>query len=212
MQHRFAGRHRLVVLAVLSLICAPSISAKAEPKHDAQQNLLANHKKRKAKHAKAEARKKKKTKLEEQIENACSVFSGIVEEVLKGPFGEYETIILKNYEVIKSSFFHKFKSPESLEISGFGGDTEDLPKKDDNLAVFVCPNKEEDSWRTIGKFDNWHKRFWSLNNYADRPGFMWIDKDDKNLDRIRKIAWDRLHGKWYGNVNFECKQDITADK
>ena len=146
--------------------------------------------------------------LEEQIDFACSVFSGKVEEVLRSLFGESEAIILKDYEVIKSSYFHKFSKPKTLEISGFSGKhlkKMKTPKQDDFVMVFVCPNFKKKSWKSRGRYKKWHKRYWKMNRYVKRAGLVYVDKDEKNLNEARKIAWDKYHGKWYGKNKFVCR-------
>ena len=146
--------------------------------------------------------------LLEQIKFSCSTFFGKVEEILRSVQGESEAVTLTDYEVLKSPFFNKFRKPDSLEITGFWDDRLGmlpLPEKGALVLVFVCPNFKAQTWKTLGRFDKWHKRYWTLNRYVSDAGMVMVGVEEEELIRARQICWDLYHGKWYGKEGFKCR-------
>jgi hypothetical protein len=147
--------------------------------------------------------------IAEQVNNAGSIFAGRVKRVIEVIPDQTWAVILENYQIIKrGELTREGWQPRYLEISGFARPSlcgPAPPRVGDEVIVFVCPNKERDTWLTPRIKRYWGRRYWSLNKFEIGAGM--IEKTSQRqvnqLQRLRRTLRPQRERRPFGSCGAE---------
>ena len=130
--------------------------------------------------------------IEEQVDYANSIFVGRVRKVITIIPSNTWAILLDRYQILKGGQMLRWgRRPRVLEITGFAGGSlcgPAPPKKGERVAVFVCPNKDSNTWQTQKKRNQWRGRYWKLNKFVIGAGVANLKYKSNSLRKIRRLS------------------------